>query len=64
MIIIRERINGTRKLVSEAIQIRNADFIRDLALGQWQGPVLDEFQPCVPRRENRTENRTLNGISH
>jgi len=36
MIIIGEKINGTRKQVANAIANRNADYIRDLALRQFQ----------------------------
>ncbi len=37
MIIIGEKINGTRKGVAHAIQHRDADFIRDLAICQFEG---------------------------
>jgi 5-methyltetrahydrofolate--homocysteine methyltransferase len=37
MIIIGEKINGTRKQVAEAIRGRNAGFIKELALRQFSG---------------------------
>lgn len=36
MIVIGEKINGTRKQVAQAIQERDADFIRDLAMRQYE----------------------------
>ena len=37
MIIIGEKINGTRKAVAAAIREKDADFIRDLAKDQADG---------------------------
>ncbi|MBM3300034.1 MAG: methyltetrahydrofolate--corrinoid methyltransferase, partial [Deltaproteobacteria bacterium] len=36
MIIIGEKINGTRKQVAQAIQNRDTDFVRDLAARQFE----------------------------
>jgi len=53
MIIIGEKINGTRKQVATAIANRDADFIRDLALRQFQGGAsyLDLNAGGLPARE-------------
>ncbi|MCL5406191.1 MAG: methyltetrahydrofolate cobalamin methyltransferase [Deltaproteobacteria bacterium] len=53
MILIGEKINGTRKQVGEAIEKRDADFIRDLALRQFQGGAsyLDLNAGSLPERE-------------
>jgi 5-methyltetrahydrofolate--homocysteine methyltransferase len=53
MIIIGEKINGTRKQVGVAIQARNADFIRDLAVRQFQGGAsyIDINAGGLPDRE-------------
>ena len=53
MIIIGEKINGTRKQVGSAIQNRNADFIRDLALRQFQSGAsyIDLNAGGLPERE-------------
>ncbi|MDR2442740.1 MAG: dihydropteroate synthase [Deltaproteobacteria bacterium] len=40
MIIIGEKINGTRKKVAEAIAARNEDFIKDLAFSQFKAGAL------------------------
>ncbi len=53
MIIIGEKINGTRKLVKEAIAVKNADFIKDLALRQVNAGVdfLDVNAGTSPEKE-------------
>lgn len=53
MIIIGEKINGTRKKVGEAIKNREADFIRDLARSQFEaGAVyLDVNAGTIPAQE-------------
>ena len=53
MIIIGEKINGTRKKVAEAIKNREADFIRNLAKNQFEaGAVyLDINAGTLPSRE-------------
>jgi len=53
MIIIGEKINGTRKQVGSAIANRDADFIRDLALRQFEGGAsyLDVNAGGLPGRE-------------
>lgn len=53
MIIIGEKINGTRKQVGSAIENRNADFIRDLALRQFQNGAsrIDINTGTLPERE-------------
>lgn len=53
MIIIGEKINGTRKQVGEAVAKRDADFIRDLALRQFQNGAtyLDINAGGLPQRE-------------
>ncbi len=53
MIIIGEKINGTRKRVGEAVINRDGDFIRDLALRQFQNSAsyLDINAGGLPQRE-------------
>jgi 5-methyltetrahydrofolate--homocysteine methyltransferase len=53
MIIIGEKINGTRKQVGNAIKDRNADFICDLALRQFNGGAsyIDINAGGLPGRE-------------
>ena len=53
MIIIGEKINGTRSKVAEAVKNRDADFIRELARKQYQaGAVyLDVNAGTLPARE-------------
>ena len=53
MIIIGEKINGTRKEVGAAIEKRDVDFIRDLALRQFQSGAnyLDINAGGLPGRE-------------
>lgn len=53
MIIIGEKINGTRKHVKEAIAAKNADFIKDLALKQVKAGVdfLDVNAGTSPDKE-------------
>ncbi|MGB6068083.1 MAG: dihydropteroate synthase [Desulfomonilaceae bacterium] len=53
MIIIGEKINGTRKRVGNAIQNRDADFIRDLALRQVQSGAayIDINAGSLPEHE-------------
>ncbi|HTY25463.1 MAG TPA: dihydropteroate synthase [Desulfomonilaceae bacterium] len=53
MIIIGEKINGTRKQVAEAIQNRDANFIRDLAARQFENGAsyLDVNAGTLPKRE-------------
>ena len=53
MIIIGEKINGTRKEVGAAIEKRDADFIGDLALRQFQSGAtyLDLNAGGLPERE-------------
>ncbi|MCA1961122.1 MAG: dihydropteroate synthase [Desulfomonile sp.] len=53
MIVIGEKINGTRKQVAQAIQDRDADFIRDLARRQFENGAtyLDVNAGTVPARE-------------
>jgi 5-methyltetrahydrofolate--homocysteine methyltransferase len=53
MIIIGEKINGTRKKVGEAIKNRDADFIRNLAKSQFEaGAVyLDVNAGTIPAQE-------------
>ncbi|MDR2945719.1 MAG: methyltetrahydrofolate cobalamin methyltransferase [Candidatus Adiutrix sp.] len=53
MIIIGEKINGTRKKVGEAILARDADFIRDLARKQVEAGAnyLDVNAGTTPSRE-------------
>jgi len=53
MIVIGEKINGTRKQVAQAIQDRDAGFIRDLARRQFEsGAVyLDINAGTLPQRE-------------
>ena len=53
MIIIGEKINGTRKQVAEAIQNRDTDFIRDLAARQFENGAsyLDVNAGTLPKRE-------------
>ncbi len=53
MLIIGEKINGTRKEVGEAVIGRDADFIRDLALSQAQAgaDLLDVNAGTPPNRE-------------
>jgi 5-methyltetrahydrofolate--homocysteine methyltransferase len=53
MIIIGEKINGTRKPVGSAIRNRNADFIRDLALRQFHSGAsyIDINAGSLPERE-------------
>jgi len=53
MIVIGEKINGTRKQVAQAIQDRDADFIRDLAQRQFESGAtyLDVNAGTLPARE-------------
>jgi 5-methyltetrahydrofolate corrinoid/iron sulfur protein methyltransferase len=53
MIIIGEKINGTRKTVALAIRERNADFVRNLAKSQVEGgsAFLDVNAGTAPERE-------------
>jgi 5-methyltetrahydrofolate corrinoid/iron sulfur protein methyltransferase len=53
MIIIGEKINGTRKQVAAAIQDRDAGFIRGLAMRQYENGAayLDLNAGTVPKRE-------------
>ena len=53
MIIIGEKINGTRKAVAQAIQDRNAEFIQDLAKRQFEAGAtyLDVNAGTMPERE-------------
>jgi 5-methyltetrahydrofolate--homocysteine methyltransferase len=53
MIIIGEKINGTRKKVAEAIRNRDADFIRQLAERQFESGAsyLDINAGSLPQRE-------------
>ncbi len=53
MIIIGEKINGTRKMVATAIRERNAEFIRELAIFQAEGGahILDVNAGTPPNRE-------------
>jgi len=53
MIIIGEKINGTRKQVAQAIQNRDADFIRQLAEQQFESGAtyLDINAGTLPQRE-------------
>jgi 5-methyltetrahydrofolate corrinoid/iron sulfur protein methyltransferase len=53
MIIIGEKINGTRKQVAQAIQNRDAHFIRDLATRQFESGAsyLDINAGTLPQRE-------------
>ena len=53
MIIIGEKINGTRKAVAAAIRERDADFIQQLALSQIDGGCnyLDVNTGTTPERE-------------
>ncbi|MBN1625132.1 MAG: methyltetrahydrofolate cobalamin methyltransferase [Deltaproteobacteria bacterium] len=53
MIIIGEKINGTRKKVKEAIAAKDADFIKDLALKQVKAGVdfLDVNAGTAPEKE-------------
>ncbi|MGD9503486.1 MAG: methyltetrahydrofolate cobalamin methyltransferase [Syntrophobacteraceae bacterium] len=53
MIVIGEKINGTRKQVAQAIADRNADFIRDLAKRQFEAGAkyLDVNAGTMPQRE-------------
>lgn len=53
MIIIGEKINGTRKHVALAIQDRDADLIRDLAVRQFEcgASYLDVNAGTLPQRE-------------
>ncbi|MGD9212782.1 MAG: dihydropteroate synthase, partial [Desulfobacteraceae bacterium] len=53
MIIIGEKINGTRKAVAKAIRERDAEFIRDLAKNQVDGgsTYLDVNAGTAPDRE-------------
>ena len=53
MIIIGEKINGTRKAVAAAIRERDAAFIRDLAISQAEGgsTYLDVNAGTAPDRE-------------
>jgi 5-methyltetrahydrofolate corrinoid/iron sulfur protein methyltransferase len=53
MIIIGEKINGTRKAVALAIRERNADFIRNLAKSQGEAgsAFLDVNAGTAPERE-------------
>lgn len=53
MIIIGEKINGTRKAVAQAIRERDASFIRDLAKGQAKAgsAFLDVNAGTAPERE-------------
>ncbi|MDR1044784.1 MAG: dihydropteroate synthase [Candidatus Adiutrix sp.] len=53
MIIIGEKINGTRSRVGEAVKNRDADFIRELARRQYQAGAayLDVNAGTLPARE-------------
>lgn len=53
MIIIGEKINGTRKQVAKAIQDRDAAFIRELARSQYENGAsyLDINAGTLPRQE-------------
>lgn len=53
MIVIGEKINGTRKQVAKAIQERDATFIRDLALRQFESGAsyLDINAGTLAKRE-------------
>ncbi len=53
MIVIGEKINGTRKRVKEAIAAKDSDFIKDLALRQVKAGVdfLDVNAGTSPERE-------------
>ncbi len=53
MLIIGEKINGTRKKVAEAISKRDADFIRDLAKKQYEAGAayLDVNAGTLPETE-------------
>ncbi|MDR1110625.1 MAG: dihydropteroate synthase [Deltaproteobacteria bacterium] len=53
MIIIGEKINGTRRKVAEAIASRNEDFIKELALSQFKAGAfyLDVNAGTLPARE-------------
>ena len=53
MIIIGEKINGTRKSVAAAIREKDAQFIRDLATSQAEGgsTYLDVNAGTAPERE-------------
>lgn len=53
MIIIGEKINGTRKAVGSAIRERDADFIRNLAMSQTEAGAsyLDVNAGTAPERE-------------
>lgn len=53
MILIGEKINGTRKKVGEAVAGRDAEFIRDLAVRQFQcgAAYLDINAGGLPERE-------------
>jgi cobalamin-dependent methionine synthase I len=53
MIVIGEKINGTRKRVKEAIVAKDADFIKDLALRQVKAGVnfLDVNAGTAPEKE-------------
>jgi 5-methyltetrahydrofolate corrinoid/iron sulfur protein methyltransferase len=53
MIIIGEKINGTRKQVAKAIQDRDSAFIRDLARSQFENGAsyLDINAGTLPQRE-------------
>jgi cobalamin-dependent methionine synthase I len=53
MIVIGEKINGTRKKVKEAIAAKDADFIKDLALRQIKAGVdfLDINAGTAPEKE-------------
>ncbi len=53
MILIGEKINGTRKQVASAIGSRDAEFIKNLALRQFQGGAsyLDINAGSLPERE-------------
>jgi 5-methyltetrahydrofolate corrinoid/iron sulfur protein methyltransferase len=53
MIIIGEKINGTRKQVAKAIQDRDAAFVRDLARNQFENGAryLDINAGTLPARE-------------
>ncbi len=53
MLVIGEKINGTRKQVAKAIQERDAAFIKDLALLQFESGAsyLDINAGTLARRE-------------
>ncbi|MDR2386895.1 MAG: dihydropteroate synthase [Deltaproteobacteria bacterium] len=53
MIIIGEKINGTRKMVAQAIASRNEDFIKELALNQFKAGAfhLDVNAGTLPAKE-------------